>query len=308
MESIGEVLDSVKTYLKERLTNPLYGAFVASWAIVNFRLLLVFTGGGTWQEKITYIDTRLFLTWSDWCMYGYVYPFLAALTYMLLAPIVNRRVTVYLRQQDKVTIERLLDIEGVTPMTKPEGDQLRRGWLAERATRLSEQQASSEKLAELSRQIDLLSIENKSLKGSASMADSLSADQTMHATTKIKKEVSDTLSNDGDFELFESDFIGVDEKTVSQVVSRGLRRSHANGLHFLRQGDTKPPYIILRRLGLEDEHALNVMLVQLQAMNLIEERRDQDSDVEYVITSAGTQALDAILRRGYVPDYATAVV
>lgn len=298
MESIANVWDSVKSYIKERLTNPLYGAFLISWAIVNFRLLLVVTGVGSWQDKITYIDSRLYVHWSDWCLYGYVYPLIAAILYLFLAPIVNRGVTVYLRHQDKITIERLLEIEGETPIPKPEAEQLRKGLLSERAARLGEQQESSEKLAELSRQIDTLLAENKQLKKGEGDSGPVTVGDLTVAAKKLEKEDVQQSETENGYRLDEKDFVGVDQKTVLTAVGRGLSQSLANGLLVMSDGDTWSIDQVQGRLKL-NSHKAKVLFDQLRGMKLIEQLLDRNSDPIFKITSAGSQALEAVMHRGF---------
>ncbi|MDO8774825.1 MAG: hypothetical protein Q7K57_40190 [Burkholderiaceae bacterium] len=300
MEAIHGVFDSVKSYLSERFANPLYGAFVLAWAIVNFRLLLVFGGGGTWQEKISYIDTRLYVHWGDWALYGYVYPICTAIAYLLFSPVVNRAVTVYLRKQDKTTVEELLKIEGETPIPKPEADQLRKGLLTERQSRISEQQESSEKQAELSRQIDILLVENKKLKSEFEKSESVSSGillpDVATGSTNDESEKSDDVAH---YAFKQRDFIGLPQSTILPLVARGLSYLQAMGLYALKDGGRLEASYLKRALALNDNHSVSVLLDQLLGLKLIDGESTRSGVTFYSINSAGRQALEFALKQGF---------
>jgi hypothetical protein len=176
METIRELLGSVRLYLKDRLSNPLWGAYVIAWAVFNSRLLLVLIGDGGWREKITYIDTRLYPENWQWAWFGLAYPLVVALLFVLIAPFIGRWVTIFLKAREKVTLEQLLAIADETPMPKGVAAQLRQNALSERQLRISERQRASEEMAELTRQIDHLLKENQQLR-----ADSVKATTSANA-------------------------------------------------------------------------------------------------------------------------------
>lgn len=301
MDTIQGVFDSVKSYLMERLANPLYGAFILAWSVVNFRLLLIFAGSGTWQEKITYIDHRLYVHWGDWALYGYVYPLSTAIAYLLFSPIVSRVVTVYLRKQDKTTVEQLLKIEGETPIPKPEADQLRKGLLAERQARMSAQQESSEMQAEFSRQIDALIAENKQLKLQSGLFESTSSDiSSPDGATRSANEELEKSDDAEHYALIGKDFVGLPVRTITALVSRGLSYAQAEGLCALKDGARLTEARLKAELALNDNHSVRLLIDQLTGLNLIERVPTGSGGTSYyVITSAGTQALDAAFKRGF---------
>lgn len=47
METVREFFDSIRKHLRDRLANPLYTAYLVSWAVLNFRLILVLFGEGS---------------------------------------------------------------------------------------------------------------------------------------------------------------------------------------------------------------------------------------------------------------------
>lgn len=301
MDTLRDLLTSAKTQLRDRLSNPIYGSFVLAWSILNFRLLLVLFGDGKWAEKISYIDTKLYPRWSDWAVYGYVIPLMAALLYVLVSPFANRAITKFLRLQHKATATMLLEIEGEIPISKPEAELLRKGLLAERQLRIAQQQEASATQAELSRQIDVLLDQQKgSIVGSAK-ADNVNPD---HETDESKDGLSNSSTAADQqtqvLKLFERDFVGVLQATVLTLASRGLGRKLATALFEIRDGSAVTAADLRRRLKL-DVHQAKVAIDQLKGLKVAEWAVAGRGEDGIKITSAGTQALEALLNRDFTP-------
>lgn len=301
MDTLRDLLTSLKTQLRDRLGNPIYGSFVLAWSILNFRLLLVLIGDGKWAEKISYIDTKLYPRWSDWAVYGYVIPFVAALLYVLVSPFANRAITRFLRLQDKETATMLLEIEGEIPISKPEAELLRKGLLAERKLRIFQQQEASATQAELSRQIDVLLDQQKGSIASSSKADDVNPDHEIDQP-KVDFSFSSSAADQQTqvLRLFESDFVGVAQATVLTLASRGLGRKLANALSKIRNGEMATAADLRRCLSL-DTHQAKVAIDQLKGLQVAEWATDESGQEGIKITSAGTQALEALFNRGFTP-------
>ncbi len=125
MDTVKELLQSLSITLRQRLGNPLIGAFVISWAAWNFRFLMVVFGGDTSASKISYIDTHLYPSSWDWLALGIVYPGASSLAFVISYPFVNRWLLTFYGEQHKKTVEKLLFIEGTTPLSPEAADSLR---------------------------------------------------------------------------------------------------------------------------------------------------------------------------------------
>ena len=299
MDTIRDLLFSLRVQLRERLKNLLYGSFIIAWSILNFRLLLVLFGDGKWAEKITYIDSKLYPNWSAWALYGYALPLVAALSYVLASPFVNRAVARFVRQQERETASMLLEIEGEIPVSKAEAELLRKGLLKERALRIELQNDATEVQAELSRQIDALQDEKK---------------QTVISTqaVSVKSQLNDGLEQLTDelietsrtplpvtrYELSERYFVGVAQRTVLSLVSRGLDRRQVEVLHSIRSGQRLNAQGLKKMLGLDD-HEAKVVIDQLVGLNVVDRSFDTAGKNVIEINSAGTQALEALLQQGF---------
>lgn len=308
MDTLRDLLTSLKTHLRDRLSNPIYGSFVLAWSILNFRLLLVLIGDGKWAEKISYIDTKLYPRWTDWAVYGYVIPLVAALLYVLVSPFANRAITRFLRLQDKETATMLLDIEGEIPISKPEAELLRKGLLAERQLRIAQQQEASATQAELARQIDVLLDQKKGSIVSSAKADDVNPDDGVDQPKEDFPGISSAVDQEAQvLRLFERDFVGVAQSTVLTLASRGLGRKFANALYEIRNGITTTATGLKQRLNLDD-HQAKVVIDQLIGLKVAEWTTHASGKAGIKITTAGTQALEALLNRGFKPEVPAATI
>lgn len=121
--------------VKERFGNPLISAFVIAWGIWNFRLLLVLIGSGDggWQAKITYIDTKLMVHWWHWVVHGTLVPLLAALLWIYVLPPLLRKVAAHHEKHTNLTREALFQITETRTLSEEEAAEMRSVMLRQRS-------------------------------------------------------------------------------------------------------------------------------------------------------------------------------
>jgi len=119
MEAIKEIFASIRFQLSERLGNPLTGAFILAWCLINFRLFVVVFGEGEWPAKIEYIDKTLYPSSSVWASRT-GWALLSAALYVFAYPFVAIWVIKFHRTRQKKLRELAISIEGETPITKEE--------------------------------------------------------------------------------------------------------------------------------------------------------------------------------------------
>lgn len=289
MESWRELSSSLSSYVRGRVTNPIFGAYLVAWGVLNFRLVLVLIGDGSWADKIGYIDTRLYTEWWHWLIFGFIYPLSVSLVLVFAMPFINRWTTVFLRARDAETTRLLLAQQNEAPMPKAEAATLRRQLLTERQSRLDERAESEQRLMEQAAQIDLLLQENKKLK-SASGGSVLGEPQ-------ISSSETEPLSA---YQLKDADFVGVPSRVKSQLVHRGLTHTQALALYAVRNGQKFNERTLGQIMGLSELHVAMVLLDQLKGLGLTDHMFIGDREI-HQISSAGRQALDAALKRGFTP-------
>jgi len=126
--------------VKDRFGNPLVSAFVVSWAIWNFRLLLVLLGSGDggWQTKITYIDKQLMPEWVDWGIHGFLIPIAFALLWIYILPPALRTVAAYHESSQNKTREAIFTATEARTLSAEEALNLRQVMVKQRAEWQSE--------------------------------------------------------------------------------------------------------------------------------------------------------------------------
>lgn len=140
LEAIKELLGAVRAHIQERAASPLTGAFVVSWCIWNFKLLLVVLGDGSYREKISFIETGLYGGSDQGILRGIVFPLLTALAYIFVYPAYAKRVMEHHKTQQNEIRALAIKIDGERVLTEAQATELRRqqrrregAWARERA-------------------------------------------------------------------------------------------------------------------------------------------------------------------------------
>ncbi len=92
---IRDSLSSIRDGLVSRVYSPLSGAFILSWALWNYRFLLVLFSSMPVRQKITYIDATYFKNATELLFFGFLLPLISALTYLYVYPYFSKYVYEY---------------------------------------------------------------------------------------------------------------------------------------------------------------------------------------------------------------------
>lgn len=115
------ILESVRVQIYERLSSPIFGSFVISWACWNYRFLLVLLLSRSPVEKrFDFIDAHLYTSWGEPWNTCVIKPALTAILFVLLYPRVSK---FFYREwlQKQVETKELRDkIEKATLLTREE--------------------------------------------------------------------------------------------------------------------------------------------------------------------------------------------
>lgn len=313
METIRDFFASLGAYLKERLANPLYVCYVAAWCILNFRLLLVLSGDQTPAEKISHIDKLLYTEWWHWAWFGFGYPLLVAVAFVVASPFVHRWVSWYLKGREKRTIEGLLKIADETPLPKPAADRLRESLISERRRRLEEAQLATERLDEVEAQLEIAIRQKKELEArlleglkpstenpadpyAGDDAPDISGGQSNHAGTEVASGKEDADDLKAVLPLSEEDFYGLPPTISLPLVKRGLTVEQARALHHVRNSQDFGLKALASRFPNKELYEMQVLADQLTGLRLM---GYSSATGTYSVTSAGRQALDAVVKRGF---------
>lgn len=152
---------------------------------------------------------------------------------------------------------------------------------------MKEREEANQRIDELQRQLELAAVE--SLNGASKIAtDSVASNPLMPLDT-------DVLS------LSEDDFVGVPQKISITAAKRGLDRAQAELLWMLRNGNAMSINELAERLGYSEHHPAKVLTDKLSGLGLIDLNQGARG-LAFSISPAGTQALDAVMSRGFQPN------
>jgi len=122
---IDEISKSIKADLYERVRSPLFGAFSFSWAVWNWRFLLVLFSDMKVSEKINYMDGTLYYGWLQPIFFLSVGPLISALLFIYLYPIPAKYVFKYTKEEQKKLKAIKVEVEDDTPLSQDEHNKLR---------------------------------------------------------------------------------------------------------------------------------------------------------------------------------------
>lgn len=122
---IEDISNSVKAELYGRATSPLFGAFILSWSVWNWKFWLVVFSSMEASKKIDFIDGALYSGWIQSSAFLIIGPLLTALAYIYIYPIPAKVVYKYSGTQKKQLKAIKVEIEDETPMTQEEHNRLR---------------------------------------------------------------------------------------------------------------------------------------------------------------------------------------
>lgn len=123
---IEDISKSIKSSMYERATSPLFGAFSISWALWNYKVILVIFSGMKAKEKVSYIEDTIYGAEWSLVLSGAGYPLLSAVLFILIYPFPAKWIYEYWNNQQKALKVIKQRIEDDTPLTLDESRQIRR--------------------------------------------------------------------------------------------------------------------------------------------------------------------------------------
>ena len=295
MDTLKELLQSLTTHLRERVSNPLYGAFIISWIVFNFRLLMVLVGDGGFREKIEFIDFALYPTAELTLQRGFVYPLLVASTFVVIAPLVRRWVAVFTGERDAITTAELLRVAGKTPLSPEKADALRQYLSSERQRHVNEKRALDVQVLELNAEIQLLYKKQSEASATSAKVETERVEEGKDSGRVVEIAATDRLT----IPLIEADFVGGAQKYVIKLAQAGLPLDCAEALFAVRNGSYFDHVDLAKVLKFKDRYSGQLILDRLQGFGLVE---FTGTTGKHKITSLGRQALAAALSRGFNPN------
>lgn len=131
-----DLIKSMKAHLYDRVSSPLMFSFLCSWALWNYRLLIIVFSGAEPEKKFTQIEALpatsyllhllpAFPPEVYWLCIGFIGPLTTTLFYLLVLPKYEAK-ALKISLKKSVELKGIkLDSENATPLAHDEGIQLR---------------------------------------------------------------------------------------------------------------------------------------------------------------------------------------
>jgi hypothetical protein len=122
---IDELVKTIRLHLSERLTSPLLGAFVTSWCVWNYRVLMVLFSGEPLARKFGFLDNTIYPNVWQSLTFGFALPAITAAAYLFLYPYPSKIVYEFTRKKQREILDIRRRIEGETPLTIEDSKKIR---------------------------------------------------------------------------------------------------------------------------------------------------------------------------------------
>ncbi len=131
---IKDLWNAMRLYIEDRLSSPLLTGFAFAWSIINYRFFLILFSNERFTEKIALIENYVFQSNEVRLYKGLIYPLLAAFTYVLIYPFLDRLIYAAWRWHQHKLIQIRQRIDEERPLSEKDRTQLlSRIYEAERA-------------------------------------------------------------------------------------------------------------------------------------------------------------------------------
>lgn len=122
---MSDLLETLKRDLSERLSSPLISSFCISWALWNYKFLLIVASSNSISTTFALIEKFSFSSIGEIATKGLLLPTLTALAYIYLYPIPAEYIYKRVQQNNKRLKEIRSAIEDQTPLTVEESRKVR---------------------------------------------------------------------------------------------------------------------------------------------------------------------------------------
>jgi hypothetical protein len=252
-----------------------------------------------------------------WWWYGFAYPLCIAVVYVAFAPFAYRWVTLFIKEREKLTIEKLMQVADETPLPNEAANRLRKRIFQLEEEKKSQETVAQKELDELSAQVQLLKQENLDLveklkAGGLSSEESTATDDATTGSNSPGEDgtvdlgkVAGVGSNDKNptlkakrtFAFDVGQFVGVNPSDVVRLNEAGMTGDEILALYRLRNLTAFETTAFASVAQARDTFSAQVIFDRLIGLSLI---RRVPNSARYQLTSFARQVLDTLMQAGVV--------
>jgi hypothetical protein len=120
------LVKSIKEVMYDRVTSPLFGSFIVSWSIWNYKTIYILLSTKKVEDKFSYIENILYSDVWSLLSCGLLYPLFTSLIFIFAFPYPEKFIYKFWHARQKELKEAKQTIDDETPLTKEESRKIKR--------------------------------------------------------------------------------------------------------------------------------------------------------------------------------------
>lgn len=120
-----DLIKTIKAQLYDRIASPLFSSYLISWVGWNYKFLLTLFSGMKVKEKLDFISSVIYPSFSYLFLHGAIYPLITSLLIIFVYPYPAKFTYEFYRRRQVELKEIQQKIDDETPLTKEEAKKIR---------------------------------------------------------------------------------------------------------------------------------------------------------------------------------------
>lgn len=251
-----ELMTGIRGLLTERLISPLMPAFVMSWSVINYRLIVAILSDETLEKRLSFIDSVLYPTSQSVFVSGFLFPLVTAMAYIFIYPYPAKWVYQYALKRQRELREARQQAENERVLTFEESQRLRSFYF--------------DRESELQKKMQLRQEENDLLRAKIS-----ELEKTQEKPKVLISETSDSSSKISRSRPL-TDLEAKALAALSYAENNNIQRTYESNLQ--------------KSVG-SNKTELKIVIEDLKRSGLMDYEYDEDGDPCYSLTHEGRKAV-----------------
>jgi hypothetical protein len=123
---ITEAITNIKAVLYDRLSSPLFGSFILSWSLWNYKFILLITSSMPPTNKFFIIDTYIYYDKYHIFLNGFLYPLLTSSAIIFIYPYPAKYIYEFWLKKQKELLDIKQNIEGTSLLSLEQSINIRK--------------------------------------------------------------------------------------------------------------------------------------------------------------------------------------
>lgn len=272
---ITEAITNIKAVLYDRLSSPLFGSFILSWSLWNYKFILLITSSMPPTNKFFIIDTYIFYDKNHIFLNGFLYPLLTSSAIIFIYPYPSRYIYEFWLKKQKELLDIKQNIEGTSLLSLEQSRNIRKEIAEVQIYNENEITEKNNKIEALKQIIIDKEKEIDSLNSKVNQPEKIN-----NVFNPLHDNINDILKNKGIIKTKNDDLLTDEEKNILTVF-----KNHDEiflDASIFRTKDTK-------------KIAQTLLFDSLLAKSIIENKLDPDTgDEGFALTPKGMKIVSAL--------------